>query len=67
MNISTVGLFYTYFNTQLLAAICLAGSTVFISVIPFNRTLYGMIGTFFLNGVTMGMLDSGKLLQLIAC
>lgn len=51
---------YSYINTQLLISICCGFSAVFLAILPFNRTLYGLIGTFFANGLVNGMLDTGS-------
>ena len=55
-----VGLTYSLINTQLLISLCCGASAVFLAVLPFNRTLYGLIGTFFANGLVNGMLDTGS-------
>lgn len=55
-----VGIFFSYINPQLLAVLCLTSGAAIMAYVPFNRTIYGLIVTFFANGLVMGMLDVGN-------
>ena len=55
-----VGVCFSFVNVQALIAITCAFSAVFMGFLPFNRTLIGLIATFFANGLVNGMLDTGS-------
>ena len=55
-----VGICFSFINTQALIAVTCGISAVFLTYLPFNRTLVGLIGTFFANGLVNGMLDTGS-------
>lgn len=55
-----VGICFAYVNVQALIAVTCALSAVLLGWLPFNRTLYGLIATFFANGIVNGMLDTGS-------
>lgn len=55
-----VGICFSFVNTQALIAITCGLSSVFLAFLPFNRTLWGLISTFFANGLVNGMLDTGS-------
>ena len=53
----TVGITFAYFNVQAFIALTCFLSAIFLGILPFNRTLYGLVATFFANGIVNGMLD----------
>lgn len=55
-----VGVCFSFINVQALIAITCGLSAVFMGILPFNRTLVGLIATFFANGLVNGMLDTGS-------
>lgn len=55
-----VGVIFSFINVQALIAITCGLSAVFMGILPFNRTLYGLVATFFANGLVNGMLDTGS-------
>lgn len=55
-----VGVTFAYVNVQALIAITCGLSAIFLGILPFNRTLWGLILTFFANGIVNGMLDTGS-------
>lgn len=52
------GLCYKYFNPMLALGVCIAFKTIVLVIAPYNRTLWGMVLTFFTNGLAGGCLDS---------
>ena len=53
-----VGILYLYVNPQLLITLCAIGSTIFIALVPWMRSLQAIIGTLVANGVFNGMMDT---------
>jgi FHS family Na+ dependent glucose MFS transporter 1 len=60
-----VGFVFAYLNVQALIAITCGLSAIFLGILPFNRTLWGLIVTFFANGLVNGMLDTGSNLMVL--
>ena len=60
-----VGVLWTRVNVQLFLCACMFTSMMLTIGITLNRTLPGLIVTFFLNGICMGCLDAGSNMFLI--
>lgn len=54
----TIGLTFAFFNPILMLTFCLGGSSIFMAFLPFQRSLEGIIGVLFANGLTNGLYDS---------
>lgn len=58
--IVTGGILYSFMNIQLMMSLCMFFSTLLTFGLVMNRTLAGLISTFCLNGVCLGMIEAGK-------